>query len=153
MLMLASKLSDEEQAIVTRLALRHDAEIPELEAYDRYYEGTQPLSYMHPDVLREVADRLRPVIIFWPQMVVDSVEERLRLEGFKTGDKALTGELWRVWRYNRMTLGMRQATVDALVMRRAYLCIGTNEEDPQTPIITPESPLELFADEDPRTRK
>jgi hypothetical protein len=38
-------------------------------------------------------------------------------------------------------------------MRRAYVCVGTNEEDPQTPIVTPESPLEVFVDIDPRTRR
>lgn len=148
-----SVLSDEERKIITRLSQRHDAEMQELEAYDRYYEGTQPLTYMHPDILREVADRIKPVIIFWPQMVVDSIEERLRLEGFKTGTKELDKELWRVWRANRMQLGFRQCTVDSLVMRRSYVCVGTNGDDKQTPYVTPESPLELFADEDPRTRK
>jgi hypothetical protein len=150
---MTAPLTDEELSTITRLSLRHDAEIPEMEALDRYYEGTQPLQYMHPEILREVAPRIRPVIIFWPQMVVDSVEERLRLEGFKTGDKTLDKELWRVWKANRLQLGFREATVDSLVMRRSYLCVGTNEEDPQTPLVTPESPLELFVDTDPRTRR
>lgn len=152
-LLTKSHLSPDELATVKRLALRHDAEIPELENYDRYYEGTQPLTYMHPEIFREVADRIKPVILFWPQMVVDSVEERLRLEGFKTGDEELDKELWRVWLANEMQVGFRQATVDALVMRRSYLCVGTNEDDAATPLVTPESPLEIYADVDPRTRK
>jgi hypothetical protein len=45
------------------------------------------------------------------------------------------------------------ATVDSLVMRRSYICVGTNEDDPQTPLVTPESPLEVYADVDPRTRR
>jgi hypothetical protein len=146
-------LSTEERDTITRLSLRHDAEIPELEAYDRYYEGTQPLTYMHPEILLEVEDRIRPVIIFWPQMVVDSVEERLRLEGFRTGDEDEDDELRRIWRANEMVVGFRQATVDALVMRRSYVSVGTNEDDADTPIVTPESPLELYVDTDPRTRK
>jgi hypothetical protein len=149
----ASTLSDDERTMILRLGQRHDAEILELETYDRYYEGTQPLTYMHPEILREVADRIRPVIIFWPQMVVDSVEERLRLEGFKTGNRKLDAELWRVWRASKMQLGFRQNTVDSLVMRRSYVCVGSNADDKKTPIITPESPLELYADEDPRTRQ
>jgi hypothetical protein len=54
---------------------------------NRYYEGTQPLTYMHPDILREVKDRISPVIIAWPQLIVDSVEERLDVEGFRTPDQ------------------------------------------------------------------
>lgn len=151
-LLAASVLSTEEQTLMLRLERRHDAEILELETLDRYYEGTQPLTYMHPDILREVDDRIRPVIIFWPQMAVDSVEERLRLEGFKTGDRDRDKELWRVWRANKMQLGFRQNTVDALVMRRSYVCVGSNADDKMTPIVTPESPLEVYGDEDPRTR-
>lgn len=146
-------LSDDELRTIQNLARRHDAELPELERFDRYYEGTQPLTYMQPDILREVWDRIRPVIIFWPQMVVDSIAERLRLEGFATGDEELDSELWRVWLANHMQLGMRQVTEDALVMRRSYICVGTNERDDQTPIVTPESPLEIFHDPDPRTRE
>jgi len=146
-------LTDDEVSTITRLSQRHDAEIPELENLDRYYEGTQPLTYMHPEVLREVEDRIAPVIIFWPQMAVDSVEERLRLEGFKTGDTGLDRELWRVWLANEMQIGFRMATVDSLVMRRSFVCVGTNEDDPDTPLVTPESPLEVYTDVDPRTRR
>lgn len=146
-------LSPSELSTIDRLSRLHDAEIPELERYDRYYEGTQPLSYMHPDILREVKDRIRPVVVFWPQMAVDSLEERLRLEGWKTGNRDINEELWRIWRANRMVLGFRQCVLDALVMRRAYISVGTNEDDPDTPIVTPESPLEVYAEADPRTRK
>lgn len=146
-------LSTEEVAQINGLARRHDAEIPELEVYDRYYEGTQPLTYMHPEILREVNERIRPVILFWPQLVADSVEERLRWEGFKTGDKGLDIELRRVWLANEMQLGFRQAVLESIVMRRAFLCVGTNEDDPETPIVTPESPLEVYVDVDPRVRR
>lgn len=147
-------LPQTEQEWVTYLALRHDVERAELEAYDRYYEGTQPLSYMHPEILREVSDRISPVILFWPQLVVDSVDERLDGEGFRlpAADED-DDDLWRVWQANDLDVGSQQAHVDALVMRRAYVSVGSNEDDPDTPLITPESPLEVFADIDPRTRK
>lgn len=146
-------LSREESATIDRLSRLHDNELPELELYDRYYEGTQPLSYMHPEILAEVSDRIRPLVIFWPQMAADSVEERLRLEGFKTGDDDVDRELWRIWQANRMVLGFRQAVIDSLVMRRAFVSVGTNPADPDTPIVTPESPLEVYVDLDPATRR
>jgi hypothetical protein len=139
---------------VNYLSLRHDAERQELEALDRYYEGTQPLTYMHPEIFREIGDRIQPVIIAWPQLVVDAIEERLDVEGFRLPDEGEGDkDLWRVWQANNMDEQSQLGHVDALVMRRYYLTIGTNEDDANTPLMSAESPLEVFADIDPRTRK
>lgn len=147
-------LPDTDLEWVDWLSRRHDAEKPELEMLDRYYEGTQPLTYMHPEILREVADRIRPVVIAWPQLVVDSVEERLDVEGFRLPDEdAADDDLWRVWQANDLDETSQQGHIDALVMRRAYACVGTNEADADTPLVTVESPLEVYADIDPRTRR
>lgn len=136
------------------LSLKHDAERPELESYDRYYDGRQPLTYMHPDIFREVQDRIAPVVIFWPQLVVDSVDERLDVEGFRLPDEQeQDDDLWRVWQANDMDEQSQLGHIDALTMRRYYLAVGTNEDDEDTPLLTAESPLEVFADQDPRTRR
>lgn len=147
-------LPDTELGWVEYLSRRHDSEIPELEALDRYYEGTQPLTYMHPEIYRELHDRIKPVIIAWPQLVVDSVEERLDVEGFRLPDEdSADDDLWRVWQSNDLDEISQLGHVDALVMRRSYVAVGTNEADQDTPLVTMESPLEVFADIDPRTRK
>lgn len=146
-------LPTDELGWVNYLARRHDAEMPELEMLDRYYDGTQPVSYMHPEILREVADRIRPVIIAWPQLVVDTIEERLDVEGFRLPDEdADDKDLWRVWQSNDLDETSQLAHVDALALRRAYVAVGTNEDDEDTPLVTCESPLEVFHDLDPRTR-
>ena len=147
-------LPDTELEWVDYLSRRHDAEKPELETLDRYYEGTQPLTYMHPEILREVQDRIAPVIIAWPQLVVDTVEERLDVEGFRLPDEdAADKDMWRVWQSNDLDETSQLGHVDALVMRRSYACVGTNETDDDTPLVTVESPLEVFGDLDPRTRQ
>jgi hypothetical protein len=139
---------------VTYLSIRHDMELPELEELNRYYEGMQPLMYMHPEVLLEVGDRIKPVVIGWPQLVVDAVEERLDVEGFRLPDEDDEDkDLWRVWQSNDMDEQSQLAHVDALVMKRSYVTIGSNEDDPDTPILCAESPMEMYADIDPRTRK
>lgn len=139
---------------VNYLARRHDAERPELEQLNRYYEGTQPLTYMHPEVLREVQDRIKPVVINWPQLVVDTVEERLDVEGFRLPDQtAADDDLWRVWQANDLDEQSQMGHVDSLVMRRSYVTVGTDEDDRDTPLVSVESPLEVYADRDPRTRQ
>jgi hypothetical protein len=145
------------------LGTRHDADLfttssnPTmlgLKELDAYYEGTQPLTYMHPDLLREVQDRIQPVVIFWPQLAVDSVEERLDPEGFRLPDEdAADDDLWRVWQSNDLDEESQIGRVDALVMKRSYLSVGTNEDDADTPLVMVESPLETYAYVDPRTRK
>ncbi|MEV0382410.1 phage portal protein [Nonomuraea sp. NPDC050643] len=132
----------------------HDKELKELRRLDEYYEGEQPLSYMAPELIQELDERVRQVVIEWPRLVVDSVEERLDVEGFRFGSQAeADAELWRIWQANDMDEQSQQAHVDALVMKRAYAIVGTNDNDGETPIITVESPLEVYAERDPRTRK
>jgi hypothetical protein len=62
-------------------------------------------------------------------------------------------DLWRVWQSNNMDEQTQLGNVDALVMKRSYVTVGTDEDDADTPILCAESPLEMYADIDPRTRK
>lgn len=130
----------------------HDRELPELRLLDSYYEGEQPLSYMAPELLAEMDDRIRQVVINWPQLVADSVEERLDVEGFRfPGEASADAELWRIWQANRLDAQSQQGHLDALVMKRSYVIAGANERDRETPLITVESALDVYAEHDPRT--
>lgn len=135
------------------LLFRHQLELPQLEALNSYYEGTQPLSYLHPELLAELGEQMQQVVINWPRLVVDAVDARLDVTGFRLpnaegGDK----EMWRVWKANGMADQSQKAHVDALTMRRAFLFVGANPKDAGTPLITAESPLQVFAYYDPATR-
>jgi hypothetical protein len=147
-------LPTSDQDWVTYLAQLHDMEKPRLRALNDEYELRSPKQYMHPEIWREIGDRLQQVVIAWPQLVVDSIEERLDVEGFRLPD-ADSGDddLWRCWQENSADEESQLGHVDALVMRRAYIAVGTNEDDAQTPLMTFESPLEVYGDVDPRTRQ
>ncbi|MFJ5973522.1 phage portal protein [Streptomyces sp. NPDC093060] len=132
----------------------HDKELPELKRLNSYYEGRQPLSYMAPELQAELQETVRQVVINWPRLVVDSVEERLDVEGFRfPGEPASDEELWRIWQANDMDEQSQQGHLDALIMGRAYVVIGTRQDDAETPLITVESPLDMFAEFDPQTRE
>jgi hypothetical protein len=147
-------LPDDDQGWVTRLSQMHDFERPRMKLMDDEYELRAPRSYMHPEILRELGDRLAQVVIAWPLMVVDSLDERLDIEGFRLPNSdSADDDLWRVWQENNADEESQLAHVDALVMKRSYVAVGTNENDADTPLMTFESPLEVFADVDPRTRK
>lgn len=132
----------------------HDKELGELNRLNSYYEGQQPLSYMAPELEAELQEQVRQVVVNWPRLVVDSIEERLDVEGFRLpGEPDGDEDLWRIWQANDMDEQSQQGQLDALVMRRSYVIVGSNEADPLTPLMTVESALDMHAEFDPRTRR
>ncbi|MBB5921801.1 hypothetical protein FHR81_002841 [Actinoalloteichus hoggarensis] len=76
---------------------------------------------------------------------MDSLHERMDITGFRLpGAESRHEELWRVWQVNGLDEGYQQAHVDALVMRRSFVIVGSDENDPATPLVTVESPLQVF---------
>ncbi|MEV4020178.1 phage portal protein [Nonomuraea angiospora] len=139
---------------LTRLKRRHESELNALQALDAYYEGTQPLAYMHPELLRELAGRIQKVVVAWPRLIVDAIEERIDVEGFRRdSDSEADKRLWELWQANDLDEASQQAHVDAMVMRRSFATVGANKDDKELPLITVESPLQMFADIDPATRQ
>jgi hypothetical protein len=163
--------SDEEW--FSYLGQMHDRDLAEQRLLNELYEGTAPLEYLQPELLRELDGRIQTVVLGWPMLAVDPLEERLDLLTFRYPEEdgeapteqtegkqrvelaSAVGDanLQRVWQDNDCDEESQMAHVDALVMKRAYGCVGTNEDDEDTPLVTFESPLEVFADIDPRTRR
>jgi len=134
----------------------HNAELPELWRLLNYYEGRQPLSYMHPELLATLDDRLRQMVVNWARLVVEAVEERIDLTSFRLGGKPEADkQLARVFQYNDLDAGYQQAHVTAMVMKRVYAIVGANPvmADRKYPWVTIESPLEVHAELDPATRE
>lgn len=143
-----------EQEWLKYLISQHEQQKRALMDLDAYYEGQQLLSYMAPELVAEMADRIRQVVVNWPRLVVDSLEERLDVEGFRFPGKAKADPgLWEMWQANDLDEESQLGHLDALVMKRAFVIVGSNEEDDQIPLITVESPLEVHAERDPRTRE
>lgn len=139
---------------LTRLIKAHDSDLPELKRFDGYYEGKQTLAYMAPELMRELNQRLRQLVINWPRLCVDALEERLDVEGFRFSDDAeADSELWGIWQANDLDEESQLGHIDALALRRSFVIVGANEADEQNPLITVESPLEVYAERDPRTRE
>lgn len=143
-------LSSDELATFDRLSTELGAGQHKFDTADRYYDGIQSLEQLGLAIPPEL--QRFTVIVNWPRITVDSVEERLDIKGFRlpgsdTGDE----ELWRVWQANRMDEQFGLGTLDYLIYGRTYVCVGANEDDPSTPIMTVESPRYLITDRDSRT--
>jgi len=138
---------------LTRLTSKLTDQQTRLARWDQYYEGSQPLSYLAPELIVEMGDRLRPVIVNWPRLVVDSIEERLDVEGFRIGaQEDADEEMWRIWQANDLDVESQQAHLDALIMSRSYVIVGTNPDEPETPLVTVESAMDVYVELDPARR-
>ena len=137
---------------VMRLAAKAEEAEPDTRKYNRHYDLEQPLSYMHPELWLEVSERIKPLLVAWPQVVVDSVEERLDVEGFRFDTQAKNdNRLWDWWQANNLDEGSQQEHLEALICGRGFVIVGASD-DPQTPKITVESARQVYADFDPQTR-
>jgi hypothetical protein len=145
-------LTDDETTIFRGLTSQLGNNRLELERLNAYYEGEQRLEQLGLAIPPEL--RRFMVLVNWPRTTVDSVEERQDIEGFRlAGQTSPDDELWRVWQANDLDEESQLAHLDALVFGRSFVCVGSNEDDDQTPLVTVESPMEVAVDRDPRTRR
>lgn len=145
-------LSADEAATVDRLSQSLMNSQNALTRSQLYYEGQQRLHQLGLAVPPSLHQFL--TIVNWPRMVCDGIEERLDIEGFRfPGVDEADEDLWRIWQDNNLDEESQLAHLDALIFGRSYICVGANEADPQTPLVTVESPFELIHETDPRTRR
>lgn len=125
------------------------------ELYDRrvdsYYEGAQRLEHIGLAVPPEL--RRFETVVNWPRLAVDAVEERLDVEGFRQpGADATDDNLWRIWQANNLDEESQLAHIDTLIYGRAFVCVGAGD-DRSTPLVTVETPRQMIALIDDRTRR
>jgi hypothetical protein len=134
-----------------RLVLALDTDYGALVKADRYYRGRQPLNYLDPEIRRALGSKLTPVVVNWPRLVVDSLEQRLDVEGFRSASRPGASEqLWQLWQNNDLDEQSAQAHVDALVFGRSFIMVWAGD-DPRSPRISVESPLQVITETDPAT--
>lgn len=143
-------LNADDLRIFNRLKSRLIASRPETVLLNDYYEGVHKLQQLGLAIPPEL--KHHTVCVAWPRVAVDAVEQRLDVTGFRMPGQSKADDLmWDVWQYNNMDERQSFAHLDSLALARSYACVGTNAVDPEYPIITVESPLEMIADRDPRT--
>ncbi len=125
-----------------------------LETYDAYYEGEQPIRFVAPAMQEEYGERITALLLAFPRVVADAYEERLDVEGFRyAGNSSGDEGLWDVWQANDLDEQSQQAHLDAIALSRSYVIVGSGDSGDDAPIVTVESPLQVFARRDPRTRR
>ena len=126
----------------------------QLQLYDAYYEGEQPLQYMSKAMLEEVGSIIRAVVLNWCRLGADMYATRMRIDGFRFAtDEQTDSRLWDVWQANGLDSLFSEGILEALALGRSALIIGAPDEPGGKPVITVESPFQVTWTRSPRTRK
>lgn len=119
-----------------------------------YYDAKvrlQAVGIATPEPMRKLRSA-----IGWPRMYLDSIEERLDIEGFRLGEsQEYVDQLTEWWQFNDLDEESGLAHLDALIYGRSYITVAApgEDDDPDVPLIRVESPLNMYHEVDPRTRK
>lgn len=123
-----------------------------------YYESERrpsAIGVATPPAMRELLAN-----IGYCRLAVNSLADRLELEGFRLGgQEEADKKLWDWWQANMLDVEATLGHTDALVHGRSYITVAAPDPnidlgvDPNTPIIRVEPPTALHAVIDPRTRQ
>lgn len=148
----ALHLSESEQQTVARLQARVFRHRALMLINEAYYQGMQVITNLGIALPPEL-DGIR-VILGWPRIAVDPYVERLGLDSFRrASDTKADATLTDLRTATDMDAEEQLAFTDALVMGRAWWLVGTDPDGEDSPDVCAESPLNIAAEWDPRTRK
>lgn len=147
-------LSEDERTKTESLIAQLNKFRPENNSKREYYEAKKK----REDLRISVPPSLEglEVAVGWPAAAVDCVEERLDFEMWQTGDsesKQLAQDLEDIYLSNDLDVESVKVHLDALTYGVAFGMVTSGDTGEPDPLITVESPLNMTADIDPRTRR
>jgi Phage portal protein, SPP1 Gp6-like len=124
---------------------------PDLDIYQDYYDGDHPLLFASEKWRRAFGGLFHEFSDNWCALVVDAVEERLDVEGFRFGSDEGDDDAWAIWQANGLDADSQIAHTDALIHGVSYALVWADEQG--QPKIDIESPLQTIVVYDPGRRR
>lgn len=132
----------------------------ELQRYDDYYRGAQGLRFASTKFREAFGKTFEHYAENYCGLVVDAVEERLNVTGFRMGSKAAAekadDDAWRIWQDNGLDAWSQIAHVESLVKGVSYVLVSPFDDDRvagRSPQITIEDALETIVEYAPGSRR
>lgn len=141
-------------ADVQRLSRKLRGQQRDLDVLDSYYDGTQSLAFLTDAVREAIGSRMTALVINWPELVLDSIEQRLDVQGFRLGgEDEADDELWRIWQRSNMDEESQVCHLESMLYGRTAMSVWSDPDDDTEPLIALETPREVILDFEPGTRK
>jgi hypothetical protein len=134
-----------------RLASRVFWQRKEAVPWWQYMDLEQPLVYV-ARILLEQDDRFPPLLVPWPELVIETCIERMKLEDFLLADENPIAELGQWWTANDMPEQSSEAWTAASVAGQHFFMIGPDGPGGM-PMLTGEYNDQVAVELDPRTRQ
>ena len=118
----------------------------------KHYQGLARLQHIGLAVPPEL--RQFEACLNWNRVTVDSIAQRQKVKSFiLPGEFESNDVLQGHWNANNLDSESGLLHKDVLIYGRGFVCVGVNPDDADHPLITVESPREITALVDPRTRR
>lgn len=139
-----------------RLGKRLEADRNRFDTLDQYWRGNHPLPFGNMK-MREAYQRFQKQSkTNFMKLVAESVIERLKVVGFRTGsdgNETLDKKAWGWWQANNLDADSGLVHRAAIVMSRAYVIVGQNPADETQPLVTGEDPRQVIHESAPDNRR
>ncbi len=110
----------------------------------RYYQGRQRVAQLGMAIPPSMRKFL--VIANWCRTVVDTIDSRQQVRSFiLPGEETDDPRLRAIWDASNLSSHVSMFNVDRMVYGRAFMSVGTNEDDKTLPWVRVESPREMSA--------
>jgi hypothetical protein len=119
------------------------ARAPALRRFEDYYDGKHDLSFVTSQYREQFGKMLQGLSDNWMELIVDAVEERLHVDGFRMGDQPESDkDAWYYWQRNCLDADSESIHSTALQCRSSYVMVWTGDD--KAPEITGEHPLQTI---------
>lgn len=126
-----------------------------LKVYDEYYRGDHPLLFATEKFLEAFGGLFNQFADNFCPLVVDSVEERLNVEGFRFRAKGQgrsrrernDNDAWAFWQANNLDSQSQQGHLEAILKEEAYTLTWFGDDG--EPVITVEDPTQVIVECEP----
>lgn len=137
-------LTPSEVALIEQLKRQLDERAPLDEKHFRYFTLKQRIEQLGMAVPPSMRQFLVPVN--WPRVVVRTIAGRQRVRALiLPGEEQVDPLLRQIWDANNLSSHTRMFRRDALIYGRAFMSVGTNEQNPAMPLVRVESPRQIEA--------
>lgn len=118
-----------------------------LQRLQDYHDGKHRLAFTSQKFRDAFGGMFSAFADNWCQLVVDAVEERLNVEGFRYGaDPKSDKDAWLIWQANGLDAESQLAHSEALIKGDAYAIVwGDDEGNPKISIESPRDVVVAFA--------
>jgi Phage portal protein, SPP1 Gp6-like len=117
-----------------------------------YHDGKHRLAFTSEKFRQSFGGMFSAFADNWCQLVVDAVEERLNVEGFRHGDDPNADrDAWAIWQRNNLDADSQLAHSEALIKGDSYAMVWADDEG--QPKVSIESPRDVIVRYEPGNRK